>query len=117
MGLYVLRFCFWVQVKVRVKGWVGLMSTAQLRSDLQRWFLDTRVGRIHRWHKSQCDHELLSAQMLHRLKKNKQKHLLLMFIPDFLILSGSQILDVRFYATFTKQRLLLVRKGHVSIPN
>lgn len=73
MGLYVLRFCFWVQVKVRVKGWVGLMSTAQLRLDLQRWFLDTRVGRIHRWHKSQCDHELLSAQMLHRFKKKQTK--------------------------------------------
>lgn len=35
------------------------------QSYLQRWFLDTRVGRIRRWHKSQCGRELLSAQMLH----------------------------------------------------
>ena len=48
---------------------VGFKGGGQLRLDLQRWFLDSRVGRIHRWRKSQCDRELLSAQMLHRKRK------------------------------------------------
>lgn len=84
-------FCFWVQVKIkfRVRSRIRLMEVLakienmeeQLRMYLQRWFLDTRVGRLHRWRKSQCDHELLSVQMLHTLKTQKQT-LLTMFITE-----------------------------------
>lgn len=116
MGLCVLRFWFWVQVQVqvgvRVKG-------LRWRSDLQRWFLDTRVGRIHRWRKSQCGRELLSAQMLHRLKKKiiqiKKIQIKKTSAIDFhsrrFDSFRSKIFDVRLYASFRKQCPLLAQRG------